>query len=46
MEHSSIVKFLEWNFLGGRTGQLNARDAVVNGIGDLLDPTEVGMVVP
>ena len=27
MEHSSIVKFLEWNYLGGQTGQLGARDA-------------------
>lgn len=36
MEHSSIVKFLEQNFLGA-SGQLGARDAVVNGIEDLLD---------
>jgi phospholipase C len=37
MEHSSIVKFIEWNWLGG-TGQLGARDRTVNGIGSLLDP--------
>jgi phospholipase C len=46
MEHSSVVRFLEWNFLEGATGQLHARDAVVNGIGDLLDPAQVGGVVP
>ena len=45
MEHSSIVKFLEFNFLGS-TGQLMARDAVVNNIGSLLDPTATGTAVP
>jgi len=40
------VKFLEWNYLGGVTGQLKARDAVVNNIGSLLDPTAVGETVP
>jgi phospholipase C len=37
MEHSSIVKFLEWNWLGA-TGQLGARDAVVANLGSLIDP--------
>jgi phospholipase C len=46
MEHSSIVKFLEWNFLGGATGQLGARDTVVKGIGSLLDPAATGAEVP
>ena len=46
MEHSSIVKFLEWNYLGGKTGQLGARDAVVNNIGSLLDPTATGVTIP
>jgi phospholipase C len=46
MEHSSIVKFLEWNYLGGTTGQLSARDAEVNNIGSLLDEAKVGMAVP
>jgi len=46
MEHSSIVKFLEWNYLGGKTGQLGARDTVVNNIGSLLDPTQTGTMVP
>ena len=45
MEHSSIVKFLEWNFTGA-TGQLRGRDAVVNNLGSLLDPTATGAVVP
>ncbi len=37
LEHSSIVKFIEWNFLGS-TGQLHARDAVVRNLGSLLSP--------
>jgi phospholipase C len=45
MEHSSIVKFLELNFLG-KTGQLSARDTQVANIGSLLDPAETGIVVP
>jgi phospholipase C len=39
MEHSSIVKFIEYNWLGGQTGQLKGRDAVVANIGSLLDPS-------
>lgn len=46
LEHSSIVKFIEWNWLGGETGQLGTRDAVVNNIGSLLDPDETGTPVP
>jgi phospholipase C len=46
MEHSSIVKFLEYNYLGGHTGQLGARDAVVNNIGSLLDPGATKATVP
>jgi len=46
MEHSSIVKFIEWNWLGGHSGQLGARDRVVNNIGDLLDPAATGVTVP
>ena len=46
LEHSSIVKFIEWNWLGGETGQLGTRDAVVNNIGSLLDPDETGAPVP
>ena len=46
MEHSSIVKFLEYNYLGGKTGQLAARDAVVNNIGSLIDPAEYGEAIP
>jgi phospholipase C len=37
LEHSSVVRFLEWNFLGA-TGQLGGRDAVVHNLGSLLDP--------
>jgi phospholipase C len=45
MEHSSIVRFIEWNWLR-KTGQLQARDAVVNNIGSLLDPRATGVAVP
>jgi phospholipase C len=46
MEHSSIVKFIEWNWLGQKTGQLGTRDTVVNNIGSLLDPDTTGLTVP
>jgi phospholipase C len=46
MEHGSLVKFIEWNWLGQQTGQLGTRDKVVNNIGDLLDPTATGATVP
>ena len=46
MEHSSIVKFIEWNFLGGSTGQLQGRDAVVANLGSLLDAKTTGVAVP
>jgi phospholipase C len=46
MEHSSIVKLVEWNFLGGATGQLGGRDAVVANLGSLLDPAATGAAVP
>jgi len=45
MEHSSVVKFLEYNFVGG-VGQLGARDAKVNDLGSLLDPAATGIVIP
>jgi phospholipase C len=45
LEHSSIVRFLEWNFTG-RTGQLGARDAQVHNLGSLLDPAQTGLPVP
>jgi phospholipase C len=46
MEHSSLVKFIEWNFLGGKTGQLGTRDTVVSNIGSVLDPAMTGVAVP
>jgi len=47
MEHSSLVKFLEYNFLGpSHVGDLHGRDAMVNNIGDMLDPAVTGIVVP
>jgi phospholipase C len=46
MEHSSIVKFIEWNWLGHKTGQLGTRDAVVNNLGSVLDPATTGVAVP
>jgi phospholipase C len=46
MEHGSLVKFIEWNWLGQQTGQLGTRDKTVNNIGDLLDPATTGTTVP
>lgn len=46
LEHSSVVKFLEWNWLGEETGQLGGRDAVVANLGSLLDPDATGVAVP
>jgi phospholipase C len=60
LEHSSIVKFLEWNFLGKKSGQLSLknkptqfgtakdlpRDALVNNVGDLLDPAQTQVPIP
>jgi phospholipase C len=46
MEHSSLVKFIEWNWLGQKTGQLAGRDAVVANIGSILDPSATGVTVP
>ena len=46
MEHSSIVKFIEWNWLNQQTGQFNTRDSKVNNIGSMLDPAKTGVLVP
>lgn len=46
MEHSSIVKFIEWNWLAMQTGQLAGRDAQVANLGSLLDPAATGTAVP
>jgi phospholipase C len=46
MEHSSIVKFIEWNWLAMQTGQLAGRDANVANLGSLLDPATTGTAVP
>jgi phospholipase C len=46
MEHSSIVKFIEFNWLGGATGQLKERDAAVANLGSLLDAAATGTAVP
>lgn len=46
LEHSSIVKFIEWNWLAQATGQLGNRDATVNNLGSLLDPGQTGAAVP
>ena len=45
MEHSSVVRFLEYNFLGP-VGQLAASDTKVRNIGSLLDPALTGLLVP
>ncbi|KAJ3074793.1 hypothetical protein HDU98_010286 [Podochytrium sp. JEL0797] len=46
MEPASLIRFIESNFLGGKPGQLQTRDAVVNNIGDLLDESVTGYVFP
>lgn len=38
MEAASILRFIEWNWFGGATGQLAARDAVASNLGSLLLP--------
>ena len=45
LEHSSIVRFIEWNWLGAE-GQLGQRDRVVANLGSLLDATRTGIAVP
>src|SRR5947209_2699648 len=39
LEHSSITKFVEWNWLEGKTGQLEGRDRVVHNLGSVLGAT-------
>jgi phospholipase C len=46
MEHSSIVKLIEWNWLGMQTGQLAGRDVTVANLGSLLDSSTTGATVP
>lgn len=45
LEHSSVVRFLEYNFLGP-VGQLGANDGKVKNIGSLLDPSRTGIPIP
>jgi phospholipase C len=46
MEVSSLLKFMEWNWLNGETGQLRGRDMVCANIGSLLDPMVTAIPVP
>jgi len=46
MEVSSLIKFIEYNWLAGGTGQLQTRDSTAKNIGDLLDPVLTGVTVP
>ena len=45
LEHASIVKFIEWNWLRA-DGQLGLRDATAHNIGELLDASKTGVAVP
>ncbi|HTJ41749.1 MAG TPA: alkaline phosphatase family protein [Kofleriaceae bacterium] len=45
MEHSSIVRFIEWNWLGA-VGQLGGRDAHVANLGSMIDAAAAGVAVP
>jgi phospholipase C len=46
LEHSSVVRFIEWNWLAMQTGQLAGRDAHVANLGSLLDEVATGTKVP
>jgi len=46
LEHSSLTRFIEWNWFDGKTGQLGFRDRFVNNLGSLLDPAATGTAVP
>jgi phospholipase C len=36
-EHASLIKFIEWNWIGGTQGQLGQRDMTANNLGDIFD---------
>jgi phospholipase C len=44
LEHSSVVKLIEWNWLGRKTGQLGGRDRDVANLGSLLNVAATGSV--
>lgn len=46
MEFSSLIKFIEWNWLNGEPDHLGTRDAVVNNIGDMFDNQKTGINIP
>jgi phospholipase C len=46
LEHSSLTRFIEWNWFDGRTGQLGFRDNYVNNLGSLFDPAATGITIP
>jgi phospholipase C len=46
LEHSSLTRFIEWNWFDGQTGQLGFRDQFVNNLGSLFDPAATGIAVP
>jgi phospholipase C len=46
MEHSSVLRLIEWNWLGRKTGQLDGRDRDVANMGSLLDPAATGTMIP
>jgi phospholipase C len=46
LEHSSIVSFIEWNWLGMQTGQLAGRDTAVANLGSVIDPVAAGAAIP
>jgi len=46
MEPASIIKFIEWNWLNGQTGQLLGRDMVSANLGSLLNSGRTTVTVP
>jgi phospholipase C len=45
LEPASIIRFLQWNWIG-EEGQLYTRDRIVNNIGDMLDESKAGVKIP
>jgi len=45
MESSSLIRFIEWNWLG-KEGLLGARDMLVNNLGDIFDEEKAGIKIP
>lgn len=45
MESSSLIRFIEWNWIG-KEGLLWSRDMLTNNIGDMIDKDKAGIQIP